>query len=191
MELKKEKNIEVILQVKGNQKKLFEKCVSLSKTRLPHSKITQIGKRERNRTEKRTIAVFHKNKHYLGDIWNDSIKTVIKIERHTRTFNTQTKRTDTSEETAFYVSTTDIFSAKEFGDIIRSHWRIENSNHYVRDVSLREDFSRVRKNPENVAMLRSFALNILRVNRETNISQALYRNAINVSRVLNYVGVKI
>ncbi len=95
-----------------------------------------------------------------------------------------------SNETAFYVSTTDKLSVTEFADTIRSHWGIENSNHYVRDVSLREDFSRIRKNPENVAILRSIALNVMRVNGERNISQALYRNALNLKRVLDYRGVR-
>lgn len=187
--LKETKNVEVVLQVKGNQKKLFEKCLDISKRARSHSKTTQTGKRERNRIEKRAVTVFHKGEYDLGDTWNEFLKTVIKVERNVWTFNTKTREFDASEEIALYVSTTDALSAKEFGKIIRSHWGIENSNHYVRDVSLREDFSRVRKNPENVATLRSFALNILRMNDETNISQALYRNAVNVSRVLGYVGV--
>jgi predicted transposase YbfD/YdcC len=114
---------------------------------------------------------------------------VIKVERKTRTFNTITKQFEESEETALYISTANGYSAKEFGAIIRSHWGIENTNHYVRDVSLHEDFSRIRKNPEHVVILRSFSLNLLRINREPNISQALYRNAVNVSRMLNYIGV--
>ena len=187
--MKETKNIEVVLQVKGNQKKLFGKCVDIAITTKPHSKNTETGKRERNRIEKRRVTVFRKSTHDLGNMWNEHLKTMIRVERKTRTFNTKTKQFDESEETAFYVSTADILSAKEFGDIIRSHWGIENSNHYVKDVSLREDFSRVRKNPENIATLRSFALNILRMNGETNISPALYRNAVNVSRVLNYAGV--
>lgn len=188
--LKKIKNVEVVLQVKGNQKKLLKKCLDITNTKTPHSTRTQTGKRERNRIEKRTTTIFHKDKYDLGDVWNTFLKTIIKVERSIATFNTKTKQFDTSQEIAFYVSTTDILSAREFGDIIRSHWRIENSNHYVRDASLHEDFSRVRKNPENIATLRSFALNILRLNHETNISQALYRNAVNVERVLNYTGVK-
>lgn len=188
--LKETKNVEVVLQVKGNQRKLLGKCANLSQIKKPHSTFTQTGKRERNRIEKRTVSVFHKDKYDLGDTWDDSIKALIRIERKTRTFNTTTKKFDTSEETAFYISTTSIFSAKEFGAIIRSHWRVETSNHYVRDVSLREDFSRIRRNPENIAILRSFSLNILRMNHEPNIREALFRNGLNISRVLNYVGVK-
>lgn len=178
------------MQVKRNQPKLFEKCVSLSKVVHHYSKITHTGKRERNRIEKRIVLVFDTNTYDLGEVWNESIQSVIKVERKTRTFNTTTKQFDTSEETAFYISTTRIFSAHAFGSIIRSHWSIENSNHYVRDVSLKEDFSRIRKNPENIAVLRSFALNLLRMNDEKNISQALYRNAVNVKRILKYKGVE-
>lgn len=188
--MKETRNVEIVLQVKGNQKKLLEKCVSLSQTARPVSKATQTGKKERGRIEKRTVTVFHKNTYNLGDVWNEHIQTIIKIQRKIKTFNTKTKLFERSDEIAFYVSTTDSLSAKEFGVVIRSHWGIENSNHYVRDVSLREDFSRIRKNPENVATLRSFALNLLRINGEGNISQALFRNAMNVKRVLSYVGVK-
>lgn len=188
--MKETKNIEGILQVKGNQKNLLKKCISLSKMIPPHSKIAHTGKRERGRIEKRTVTVFHTEGYDLGDTWNEHLKTVIRVERSIRTFNTKTKQFELSEEIALYVSTTDRFSAKEFGAIIRSHWGIENSNHYVKDVSLHEDFSRIRKNPENIATLRSFALNLLRLNHESNISQALYRNAVNISRVLSYVGVR-
>lgn len=190
MKLKETKNVEVVLQAKGNQKKLLENCVAIAQTKTPYSKTTQMGKRERNRIEKRTTTVFHKGKHDLGDTWNQFLKTIIRVERNVATFNARTKQCDASDETALYVSTTNKLSAKEWSAVIRSHWGIENSNHYVRDVSLHEDFSRIRQNPENIATLRSFALNLLRVNGQTNISQALYRNAVNVERVLNYTGVK-
>src|SRR5664280_1218735 len=41
-------------------------------------------------------------------------------------------------------------------------WRIENKLHYTRDVTFREDASRIRKNPGVFARIRSFAYNILR-----------------------------
>jgi predicted transposase YbfD/YdcC len=188
--LKEKKNIEVILQVKGNQPKLLEKCKDIVKTMKPFSKATQKGKQEHGRLEKRTTTIFHKNSHDLGDVWNDHIEAIITVERKIKTFDTKTKRFVASEETAFFISTTRKFGAEEFGNIIRSHWGIENSNHYVKDVSLHEDFSRIRKNPECFATLRSFSLNLMRINHEQNINQALYRNTVNVKRILNYVGVK-
>jgi len=48
--------------------------------------------------------------------------------------------------------------------IIRRHWSIENDLHWVLDVALNEDHSRVRKDqaPENFAVLRHIALNLLK-----------------------------
>lgn len=55
-------------------------------------------------------------------------------------------------------------NAEEIAQAIRSHWAIENSLHWVLDVTLGEDLSRVRKDnaPENMAMVRHTVLNLLR-----------------------------
>jgi predicted transposase YbfD/YdcC len=55
-------------------------------------------------------------------------------------------------------------SAKQLLQIVRSHWGIENRMHWVLDVVLDEDASRSRKDnaPENLAILRRLALNIIR-----------------------------
>lgn len=47
---------------------------------------------------------------------------------------------------------------------IRGHWGIENSVHWILDVAFNEDQSRVRKEhaPENLAIIRRIALNLLR-----------------------------
>lgn len=47
---------------------------------------------------------------------------------------------------------------------VRKHWSIENKLHWVLDVALNEDHSRVRKDqaPENLAVLRHIALNLLK-----------------------------
>ena len=65
-----------------------------------------------------------------------------------------------------------------YAQAIRNHWAIENRLHYVRDVGLREDDSRVRCKPGILARLRSFAANILRFNKIKNVSDARYRIAI-------------
>ena len=69
---------------------------------------------------------------------------------------------------------------------VRNHWGIENRDHHVRDRVLAEDDSRIRRKPGMVARLRSFALNILRANGVTNVSQALYANALSLDRLLAY-----
>lgn len=49
-------------------------------------------------------------------------------------------------------------------DAVRAHWRIENELHWTLDVAFREDESRVRKDhaPQNLAILRQIALNLLK-----------------------------
>jgi len=63
----------------------------------------------------------------------------------------------------FYISTLPS-QAERFLHIVRKHWSIENDLHWVLDVALNEDRSRVRKDqaPQNLAVLRHIALNLLK-----------------------------
>jgi predicted transposase YbfD/YdcC len=47
---------------------------------------------------------------------------------------------------------------------VRRHWYVENSLHWVLDVSFNEDRSRIRRDhaPENMALIRQAALNLLK-----------------------------
>ena len=74
--------------------------------------------------------------------------------------------------------------ARTLAHAVRSHWGIENRDHYVRDVTLGEDDSRIRQKPGAMARIRSAALNILRAKGIQNVSQALYINALNLDRLL-------
>jgi len=56
--------------------------------------------------------------------------------------------------------------------------------HYVRDVTLGEDASRIRTRPSVMARIRSVALNILRANGVQNISLALYANVVSFDQLL-------
>ena len=55
-------------------------------------------------------------------------------------------------------------SAKRFAEAVRGHWSIENRLHWVLDVIFDEDRARSRKDnaPQNLALLRKLALNMLR-----------------------------
>jgi predicted transposase YbfD/YdcC len=68
-----------------------------------------------------------------------------------------------SQDTRYYISSLDS-DAKRISQIVRKHWSIENQLHWVLDVALNEDRSRVRKDqaPENLAVLRHIALNLLK-----------------------------
>ena len=53
---------------------------------------------------------------------------------------------------------------QRFAGAVRGHWGIENSLHWVLDVTFREDESRIRQDhgPENFALLRRFAVGLLK-----------------------------
>ena len=76
-----------------------------------------------------------------------------------------------SVETRYYISSLESEAQKLLG-AARGHWGIENSLHWVLDVSFREDESRVRVGnaPENLATMRHAALNLLRRDRQSRIS---------------------
>ena len=76
-----------------------------------------------------------------------------------------------SVETRYYISGLESDARKLLG-AARSHWGIENSVHWVPDVSFREDESRVRTGnaPENLATMRHTALNLLRQDRHSKRS---------------------
>ena len=69
----------------------------------------------------------------------------------------------TSVESRYYISSLDS-DAKRLLKATRGHWGIENSVHWVLDIAFREDDSRVRTGnaPQNLAVLRHMALNLLK-----------------------------
>ena len=188
LEAAKETNNDVIVQVKGNQKILLHDCIPASETMPPTAVYEEPLHKERNRIESRKAEVFENIKISDPEKWN-RVTTMVKVDRKREIFNTKTKQWQNTDETSYYISTISLRAA-EFCDAIRNHWGIENTNHYVRDVSMDEDKSRIRINPNVFAELRSFALNILRANQVKNVSSERYDNCLNFEKVLNYRGIR-
>lgn len=72
-------------------------------------------------------------------------------------------KSKTTEDTRFYITSCNS-NANFLLNAVRKHWQIENSLHWTLDVTFKEDDSRIRveSSPENYAILRHIALNILR-----------------------------
>ncbi len=102
-----------------------------------------------------------------GHLW-PGLKSIGAIESQRKTAG------KTSTEIRYFISSL-TGSAEEFAGAARSHWAIENSLHWVLDVTLREDASRIRRNhaPENLAILRKIAMNLAK--RETTSKSSIRR----------------
>lgn len=69
----------------------------------------------------------------------------------------------TERETRFYITSTTL-EARLCGPMVRDHWAVENSLHWVMDMTFRDDECRIRTEnaPANFATLRHMAHNLVR-----------------------------
>lgn len=124
-----------------------------------------------------------------GTEWEPHVAAIIRVERDVFTRNAATGLLRQTAETAFYAASA-MVSAARAAPAIRGHWRVENTSHYVRDVTFGEDRSRIRTNPGVFARLRSFSFNINKANRGGTMSQDRYRAALaGVENMLKFKGV--
>ena len=67
------------------------------------------------------------------------------------------------QETRFYITSL-VLLANQLGPILRSHWAVENSLHWVMDMVFRDDECRVRTEhaPANFTTIKHMALNLIR-----------------------------
>ncbi len=148
--------------------------------------VYQSEEKSRNRIENRIVQVFFEQDGFVKDEqWNKFIRSVISVERITHVYSTKRKQYNTRKENAVYLANHNT-TAEDAYQKIRNHWFIENKDHHVRDVTMGEDYSRIRVKPENMSVLRSFALNILRKNKIVNINRELYENSLDYYKLYNY-----
>jgi predicted transposase YbfD/YdcC len=142
-----------VLALKQNQGKLFEAVVQ---------RFTRAGKRStarrRDRQETRRATVIRDTSVAAAN----RFPGVAALARITSRRRLRGRRAD--KPAVRYYLLSKYMSAKRVLQIARSHWSIENQLHWVLDVVFAEDAGRTRKDnaPENLAILRRFALNIIR-----------------------------
>lgn len=82
-------------------------------------------------------------------------------------------------------------TAKRLIEVARAHWTIENQLHWVLDVAFEEDAARSRKDyaPQNLALIRKLALNILRTHPDKgSIKGKIKRAGWNDAFLLSMLG---
>jgi len=157
------KKADYVLALKGNQGTLREDvelfAVEQKAADFTDAKVTrhQTVDGDHGRIETRTTTAIHdvgwlQQRHQ----W-PGLQGVVMVES-TREIANQIER-----ETRFYITSL-AWLADQLGPVIRSHWAIENSLHWVMDMVFRDDECRVRTDqaPANFTTLKHMAHNLIR-----------------------------
>lgn len=156
-----------VLAVKENQGHLFEDIEHLCQLYLQHEQpmfyfndYAKTVDKDHDRIEIRECwtldaSFYGPSIRNIGE-WA-KIKTLIMIRRERRLPD------KTEVHTRYYISSLK-GTAERLLQVIREHWGIENSVHWVLDMAFNEDQSRLHKDngAENLAVIRHIALNLLR-----------------------------
>lgn len=153
-----EKDADYIIAVKGNQGTLEQQAQDTILFSKPVSIWEEIDYGH-GRIETRKCLVYTDMSHIENQTCWKKLQCVVKIEaiRHIKTTGIEQK------ESRLYITSLEP-DAHIIGKSIRAHWGIENSLHWVLDVSFNEDKSRKREGnaAENFAIVNRIALNLVK-----------------------------
>jgi predicted transposase YbfD/YdcC len=158
-----DKKADYVLALKGNQGTLREDVeVFAAEQKANGFKDTKVSRHEtvdgdHGRIETRTYTAFH-DVDWLRERHDwPGLKGVVMVES-SREIGDKIER-----ETRFYITSL-AWLAYQMGPVIRSHWTIENSLHWVMDMIFRDDECRVRTQhaPANFTTLKHMAHNLIR-----------------------------
>jgi len=188
----RDKQADYVLAVKDNQSKLhqdiqdwFAYAEQKAFKNIHHDYDKQVSKGH-GRLEIRECWViddpvaFDYIRHYEG--WAD-LQAIICLKRERRIAE-QVQR-----ETAYYITSLK-GNAQEILTAIRCHWSIENSLHWVMDVTFLEDASRIRQDnsSQNMVVLRHIALNILKNDKsKSSLKQKRFKAALDDTFLLKLI----
>jgi predicted transposase YbfD/YdcC len=158
-----DKRADYVLALKGNQTSLREDVeVFVAEQKVNGFKDTKISRHEtvdgdHGRIETRTYTAIHD----IGWLqerhdWR-GLQAVLMVESR-REIDGKIE-----QETRFYLTSL-VWLASQLGPVVRDHWSVENSLHWVMDMIFRDDECRVRTDhaPANFTTLKHMALNLIR-----------------------------
>ncbi len=169
---------------KDNQPGLHAQLAGLPWRQIPAADIQR--DRGHGRAERRSLKVTA----VAAGIAFPHAAQAIQVARRRRPLNGKNSR-KWSTETVYAVTSLTVTQASpaQLADFLRGHWSIEDSLHWVRDVTLGEDSSqiRTRNGPRVMASLRNLAITILRLTGHACIAAALRHHARRPSRPLQTI----
>jgi predicted transposase YbfD/YdcC len=158
-----DKKADYVLALKGNQGSLREDVeVFVAEQNAAGFKETEISQdrtidADRDRIETRTTTVIHDVEWLQKRHDWPGLKAIVMVE------SCREISGKVEQETRFYITSL-VMLAHLLGPVVRSHWAIENSLHWVMDMVFRDDECRVRTDhaPANFTTIKHIAHNLLR-----------------------------
>lgn len=169
-----------LIGVKRNQRVLYDQIKGLIADKNNQSSCHTTLEINKGRTELRHTMVSNRIEGISKD-WK-GLQQVVGVHR---IVNKKGKR---REEIAYFISSRDS-NALWYEEGVRSHWAIENSLHWVKDVTLKEDASKIRTGnaPQNISTIKNMAINIYRKNKYQNIASAMRLMTNDIYGLLNLI----
>jgi len=149
------------LCVKSNQKTLYQDILATFTTLRaedhPSLQPQETGEKQHGRIETRRYWITDEvSRLTTRDSWHD-LQSIGMVESERQI------GTKTSQKTRYFI-TSRTADVRAFATRVRGHWQIENQLHWRLDVIFAEDDAHIRVNhgPENMAVLRHMAINLLK-----------------------------
>ena len=138
------------------------------------------------RIERREVSVIREvdwlssDRRFPGELRLPSVACLVKVEAEIG------RAGQAHNETRYHISSAALEAARA-AQAVRGHWAIENRLHWVLDVTFREDQSRLRKGfgARNMAVVRHFALNLVRTAADTRSLKLRRKRAALATDYLN------
>lgn len=151
---------DVVLTVKDNQPTLLADLVTYFQDADAQYQTAETTDYQKGRIEVRQIKVSTELTGFLATRWPG----ILQVAQLIRTVTTR-HTGKTTQETVYLITTLSPVKAppERLLALVRGHWSIENSLHYVRDVTFGEDRSRLRTGhaPQMMAALRNLTITLL------------------------------
>ncbi len=147
-----------VLQIKNNRRQMVRDIQYSFDNREPHS-ISESVNKSHGRQEKRVVSVLYYPELIRNHEQWINLSCIIKLESESIHISSD----KVEKSTAYYISSLNS-NAEYIANVIRSHWGIENSLHWVLDVAFSEDRGRKQDHNSvvNFSLLNKIAMDMLR-----------------------------